>query len=45
MRNPVVIVPGYYGSKLAHRATGKLVWLDGAGLLEPDRTGRCSPST
>jgi len=40
MQKLVVIVPGYYGSKLVEAATDRLVWLDLGSLLQPDATLR-----
>lgn len=39
MSNPVVVIPGYFGSKLANAADrDHLIWLDGHGLLNPEVT-------
>lgn len=38
MGNPVVVIPGYLGSKLAESVHRRLVWLDVNGLLNPDVT-------
>jgi pimeloyl-ACP methyl ester carboxylesterase len=39
MANPVVVMPGYFGSKLADALDkGRLLWLDGHGLLNPEVT-------
>jgi hypothetical protein len=38
MPNPVVVIPGYYGSKLADAVSRRLIWLDGNGLFNPDNT-------
>lgn len=40
MRRPVIVVPGYYGSKLAEAMTGEIVWLTAQGLLHPATTAR-----
>ncbi|HEY0781113.1 MAG TPA: hypothetical protein VGE98_01560 [Thermoanaerobaculia bacterium] len=31
-KTPVIVLPGFYGSKLTERASGHLVWVDLAGL-------------
>ncbi|HSS49982.1 MAG TPA: alpha/beta fold hydrolase [Thermoanaerobaculia bacterium] len=38
MANPVVAIPGYFGSKLADAARKNLIWIDGHGLLSPEVT-------
>ena len=38
MPNPVVFLPGYYGSLLSDRLSGEVVWLDGYHLLRPEMT-------
>jgi len=39
MSNPVVVIPGYFGSKLADALDkSRLLWLDGHGLLNPEVT-------
>lgn len=39
MANPVVVLPGYFGSKLADALDkSRLLWLDGHGLLNPEIT-------
>jgi hypothetical protein len=38
MGNPVIVIPGYIGSKLADPVHGTLVWLDVHGILNPDVT-------
>ena len=40
MANPVVVIPGYYGSKLAAAASGEIVWLTLLGLGTADLTLR-----
>lgn len=40
MQRPVIVVPGYYGSKLADGVTGEVVWLTAQGLLQPRTTAR-----
>jgi pimeloyl-ACP methyl ester carboxylesterase len=35
MGNPVIVIPGYLGSKLADAVHGNLVWLDLHGILNP----------
>lgn len=40
MPRPVIVVPGYYGSRLADRLTGDVVWLTVGGLLQPSTTLR-----
>jgi pimeloyl-ACP methyl ester carboxylesterase len=54
MANPVVVIPGFYGSKLAAAANGEIVWLTLLGLgtaditlrslrLDPDNPNRVAP--
>ncbi len=38
MANPVVAIPGYYGSKLVDAVHKNLIWIDGHGLLNPEVT-------
>ncbi len=38
MGNPVVVIPGYLGSRLADSVHGNLIWLDVHGLLNPEIT-------
>jgi pimeloyl-ACP methyl ester carboxylesterase len=38
MANPVVAIPGFFGSKLADAARKNLIWIDGRGLLSPEVT-------
>jgi pimeloyl-ACP methyl ester carboxylesterase len=38
MANPVVVIPGYYGSKLAEASNKTLVWLNSLGLLNGEIT-------
>ncbi|HEY9422373.1 MAG TPA: hypothetical protein VIW92_13225 [Thermoanaerobaculia bacterium] len=38
MGNPVIVIPGYLGSKLAESVHRRLVWLDVNGLLSPEVT-------
>jgi pimeloyl-ACP methyl ester carboxylesterase len=38
MGNPVIVIPGYIGSKLADSVHGNLIWLDVHGILNPDTT-------
>ncbi|HEY0555942.1 MAG TPA: hypothetical protein VGG20_16955, partial [Thermoanaerobaculia bacterium] len=38
MGNPVIVIPGYLGSRLADSVHGNLVWLDVHGLLNPEIT-------
>ena len=40
MKKPVVIIPGYYGSKLSDVKTGDMVWLDWDGIWNPKTTMR-----
>ena len=40
MANPVVVIPGYYGSKLAESSSGSTVWLTALGLGTADVTLR-----
>lgn len=35
MPDPVVVIPGYYGSVLSDRLTGQLVWIDAWNALQP----------
>lgn len=38
MAKPVVVIPGYYGSKLADAVHQRVIWLTANSLLNPDAT-------
>ena len=33
MRKPVMVIPGYYGSKLTDRLSNELLWIDSHAIL------------
>lgn len=37
-RNPVIVIPGFMGSKLSTAVGNQLVWLSSQGLLSPEQT-------
>ncbi len=40
-QRPVVVIPGYFGSKLADARTGELLWVDLRSALTPSRVMEC----
>lgn len=38
MRNPVMVIPGYYGSKLRDRLSNELLWIDSHAILHSGET-------